>query len=84
MLNIILIDMYENCILEMKGNDILQNILKKWQFFFYNKMLKKKKDKCYNFFSFLNIWTNGNLTPKESFHETSKKLIDLFIPFLHA
>nr|ANX10320.1 RNA polymerase alpha subunit [Striga hermonthica] len=32
---------------------------------------------------FLEIWTNGSLTPKEALHEASRKLIDLFIPFLH-
>ncbi|TYJ49623.1 hypothetical protein E1A91_A01G147000v1 [Gossypium mustelinum] len=30
------------------------------------------------------IWTNGSLTPKEAFHEASRNLIDLFIPFLHT
>ncbi|KAL5570204.1 hypothetical protein UlMin_026779 [Ulmus minor] len=33
---------------------------------------------------FLEIWTNGSLTPKEALHEASQNLIDLFIPFLHA
>nr|YP_009669267.1 RNA polymerase subunit alpha [Korupodendron songweanum]QCW94266.1 RNA polymerase subunit alpha [Korupodendron songweanum] len=33
---------------------------------------------------FLEIWTNGSLTPKESLHEASRNLIDLFIPFLHV
>nr|YP_010581185.1 RNA polymerase alpha subunit [Saurauia napaulensis]UZT27506.1 RNA polymerase alpha subunit [Saurauia napaulensis] len=33
---------------------------------------------------FLEIWTNGSLTPKEALHEASRKLIDLFIPFLHT
>nr|QWE50084.1 RNA polymerase alpha subunit [Averrhoa bilimbi] len=33
---------------------------------------------------FLEIWTNGSLTPKEALHEASRSLIDLFIPFLHA
>nr|YP_010449950.1 RNA polymerase alpha subunit [Strychnos nux-vomica]UTU96619.1 RNA polymerase alpha subunit [Strychnos nux-vomica] len=32
---------------------------------------------------FLEIWTNGSLTPKEALHEASRTLIDLFIPFLH-
>nr|YP_010852434.1 RNA polymerase alpha subunit [Phyla nodiflora]WGL38628.1 RNA polymerase alpha subunit [Phyla nodiflora] len=32
---------------------------------------------------FLEIWTNGSLTPKEALHEASRKLINLFIPFLH-
>ena len=32
---------------------------------------------------FLEIWTNGSLTPKEALHEASLNLIDLFIPFLH-
>jgi DNA-directed RNA polymerase subunit alpha len=32
---------------------------------------------------FLEIWTNGSLTPKEALHEASRQLIDLFIPFLH-
>nr|AVM82625.1 RNA polymerase alpha subunit [Cuspidaria floribunda] len=31
---------------------------------------------------FLEIWTNGSLTPKEALQEASRKLIDLFIPFL--
>nr|YP_010845807.1 RNA polymerase alpha subunit [Hemiboea fangii]WDE74807.1 RNA polymerase alpha subunit [Hemiboea fangii] len=31
---------------------------------------------------FLEIWTNGSLTPKEALHEASRNLIDLFIPFL--
>nr|YP_009240826.1 RNA polymerase alpha subunit [Diplopanax stachyanthus]AJO25233.1 RNA polymerase alpha subunit [Diplopanax stachyanthus]AUF33216.1 RpoA [Diplopanax stachyanthus] len=33
---------------------------------------------------FLEIWTNGSLTPKEALHEASRNLIDLFIPFLHT
>lgn len=33
---------------------------------------------------FLEIWTNGSLTPKEALYEASRNLIDLFIPFLHA
>ena len=33
---------------------------------------------------FLEIWTNGSLTPKDALHEASRNLIDLFIPFLHA
>nr|YP_009715346.1 RNA polymerase alpha subunit [Acorus tatarinowii]QGK88147.1 RNA polymerase alpha subunit [Acorus tatarinowii] len=33
---------------------------------------------------FLEIWTDGSLTPKEALHEASRNLIDLFIPFLHA
>ncbi|KAL4381233.1 hypothetical protein AHAS_Ahas04G0113000 [Arachis hypogaea] len=33
---------------------------------------------------FLEIWTNGSLTPKETLYEASRNLIDLFIPFLHA
>ena len=32
---------------------------------------------------FLEIWTNGSLTPKEALHDASRNLIDLFIPFLH-
>nr|WKK49387.1 RNA polymerase alpha subunit [Veronicastrum stenostachyum] len=32
---------------------------------------------------FLEIWTNGSLTPKEALHEASRNLIDLFIPFLN-
>nr|YP_009447145.1 RNA polymerase alpha subunit [Adenocalymma peregrinum]ATY48419.1 RNA polymerase alpha subunit [Adenocalymma peregrinum]AVM84199.1 RNA polymerase alpha subunit [Adenocalymma pubescens] len=31
---------------------------------------------------FLEIWTNGSLTPKEALREASRNLIDLFIPFL--
>nr|YP_010602000.1 RNA polymerase alpha subunit [Silene lhassana]WAM61576.1 RNA polymerase alpha subunit [Silene lhassana] len=33
---------------------------------------------------FLEIWTNGSLTPKEALYEASQNLIDLLIPFLHA
>nr|YP_009340607.1 RNA polymerase alpha subunit [Wimmerella hederacea]APQ40179.1 RNA polymerase alpha subunit [Wimmerella hederacea] len=33
---------------------------------------------------FLEIWTNGSLTPKEALHEASRNLIDLFIPFLQT
>jgi DNA-directed RNA polymerase subunit alpha len=33
---------------------------------------------------FLEIWTNGSLTPKEALHEASRNLIGLFLPFLHA
>nr|YP_009695936.1 RpoA [Hydrostachys goudotiana]QEJ82659.1 RpoA [Hydrostachys goudotiana] len=33
---------------------------------------------------FLEIWTNGSLTPKEALHEASRNLISLFIPFLHT
>lgn len=32
---------------------------------------------------FLEIWTNGSLTPNEALHEASRNLIDLFIPFFH-
>nr|QVL25247.1 RNA polymerase alpha subunit [Gmelina arborea]QVL25421.1 RNA polymerase alpha subunit [Gmelina philippensis] len=32
---------------------------------------------------FLEIWTNGSLTPKEALHQASRNLIDLFIPFLY-
>nr|YP_009757809.1 RNA polymerase alpha subunit [Lankesterella ceracifolia]QIM61198.1 RNA polymerase alpha subunit [Lankesterella ceracifolia] len=33
---------------------------------------------------FLEIWTNGSITPKEALYEASRNLIDLLIPFLHA
>nr|YP_010248760.1 RNA polymerase alpha subunit [Clethra fargesii]QTT58038.1 RNA polymerase alpha subunit [Clethra fargesii] len=33
---------------------------------------------------FLEIWTNGSLTPKEALHEASRNLIDLFIPLFHT
>nr|WDR47178.1 RNA polymerase alpha subunit [Polygala sibirica] len=33
---------------------------------------------------FIEIWTNGSLTPKEALYEASRNLIDLFLPFLHA
>nr|YP_009764940.1 RNA polymerase alpha subunit [Cynometra iripa]YP_009766459.1 RNA polymerase alpha subunit [Cynometra ramiflora]QIS95217.1 RNA polymerase alpha subunit [Cynometra iripa]QIS96994.1 RNA polymerase alpha subunit [Cynometra ramiflora] len=33
---------------------------------------------------FLEIWTNGSLTPKEALYEACRNLIDFFIPFLHA
>nr|YP_010576016.1 RNA polymerase alpha subunit [Iris victoris]UEK24485.1 RNA polymerase alpha subunit [Iris hippolyti]UZN43249.1 RNA polymerase alpha subunit [Iris victoris] len=33
---------------------------------------------------FLEIWTNGSLTPQEALYEASRNLIDLFIPFLHV
>jgi len=33
---------------------------------------------------FLEIWTNGSLTPKEALYEASRNLIDLFIPFLYV
>lgn len=33
---------------------------------------------------FLEIWTNGSLTPKEALYEASQNLIDLLIPFLYA
>ncbi|KAF0925348.1 hypothetical protein E2562_016039, partial [Oryza meyeriana var. granulata] len=33
---------------------------------------------------FLEIWTNGSLTPKEVLYEASRNLIDLFLPFLHT
>nr|YP_010475423.1 RNA polymerase alpha subunit [Corydalis incisa]UVH69710.1 RNA polymerase alpha subunit [Corydalis incisa] len=33
---------------------------------------------------FLEIWTNGSLTPKEALNEASRNLINLFMPFLHA
>ena len=32
---------------------------------------------------FLEIWTNGSITPKEALLEASRNLIDFFIPFLH-
>nr|AND48301.1 alpha subunit of RNA polymerase [Eosphagnum rigescens] len=33
---------------------------------------------------FIEIWTDGSVTPKEALYEASRSLIDLFIPFLHA
>ena len=33
---------------------------------------------------FLEIWTNGGLTPREALSEASRILIELFIPFLHG
>nr|YP_009169909.1 RNA polymerase alpha subunit [Viscum album]ALD84720.1 RNA polymerase alpha subunit [Viscum album] len=33
---------------------------------------------------FLEIWTNGSLTPKEALNEASRNFIDLLIPFLHV
>nr|YP_010901548.1 RNA polymerase alpha subunit [Crassula tecta]YP_011003997.1 RNA polymerase alpha subunit [Crassula mesembrianthemopsis]WIL07129.1 RNA polymerase alpha subunit [Crassula tecta]WPS93175.1 RNA polymerase alpha subunit [Crassula mesembrianthemopsis] len=33
---------------------------------------------------FLEIWTNGSLTPKEALHEASRNLIDFLIPFIHG
>jgi DNA-directed RNA polymerase subunit alpha len=33
---------------------------------------------------FLEIWTNGGLTPREALFEASRILIELFIPFLHG
>nr|QXO04663.1 RNA polymerase alpha subunit [Hetaeria oblongifolia] len=33
---------------------------------------------------FLEIWTNGSLTPKEALYEASRNLINLLIPFLNA
>nr|QXV93502.1 RNA polymerase alpha subunit [Rubroshorea leprosula] len=33
---------------------------------------------------FLEIWTNGSLTPQEALREAARTLINLFIPFLHA
>nr|YP_009435700.1 RNA polymerase alpha subunit [Lobelia thermalis]ATG25701.1 RNA polymerase alpha subunit [Lobelia thermalis] len=33
---------------------------------------------------FLEIWTNGSLTPKEALQEAARNLIDLFIPFLQT
>lgn len=32
---------------------------------------------------FLEIWTNGSITPEEALHEAARCLIDLFLPFLH-
>nr|YP_009920286.1 RNA polymerase alpha subunit [Adiantum nelumboides]QMQ99228.1 RNA polymerase alpha subunit [Adiantum nelumboides]QOH99657.1 RNA polymerase alpha subunit [Adiantum reniforme var. sinense] len=34
--------------------------------------------------SFIEIWTNGSLTPHEALSEASKKLIDLITPFSHV
>nr|YP_009390892.1 RNA polymerase alpha subunit [Drosera erythrorhiza]ARV87578.1 RNA polymerase alpha subunit [Drosera erythrorhiza] len=33
---------------------------------------------------FMEIWTNGSLTPREALFEASRNLIDLFLPFLYA
>nr|YP_009973882.1 RNA polymerase alpha subunit [Danaea sellowiana]QNH93756.1 RNA polymerase alpha subunit [Danaea sellowiana] len=33
---------------------------------------------------FIEIWTDGSLTPKEALYEASRNLVDLFLPFLHA
>nr|QFV19924.1 RNA polymerase alpha subunit [Macrosolen tricolor] len=33
---------------------------------------------------FIEIWTNGSLTPKEALYEASRNLVDLFIPLLHV
>lgn len=32
---------------------------------------------------FLEIWTNGSITPEEALYEAARSLIDLFLPFLH-
>lgn len=32
---------------------------------------------------FLEIWTNGSITPEEALYEAARCLIDLFLPFLH-
>eukprot|EP00246_Nothoceros_aenigmaticus_P004782 TRINITY_DN1647_c0_g1_i1.p1 TRINITY_DN1647_c0_g1~~TRINITY_DN1647_c0_g1_i1.p1 ORF type:complete len:358 (-),score=18.50 TRINITY_DN1647_c0_g1_i1:405-1478(-) len=32
---------------------------------------------------FIEVWTNGSLTPEEALREASRSLINLFIPFLH-
>lgn len=34
--------------------------------------------------SFIEVWTNGSLTPDEAITKASKKLIDLSTPFLHV
>ena len=33
---------------------------------------------------FLEIWTNGSLTPKEALDKASNTHFDLFVPFLHG
>nr|QYB22437.1 RNA polymerase alpha subunit [Saxegothaea conspicua]BBF91287.1 RNA polymerase alpha chain [Saxegothaea conspicua] len=33
---------------------------------------------------FLEIWTNGGVTPREALYEASRNLIELFLPFLSA
>lgn len=33
---------------------------------------------------FLEIWTNGSITPEEALYEAARSLIDLFLPFLQA
>lgn len=33
---------------------------------------------------FIEIWTDGSLTPQEALYEASRNLINLFIPLLHA
>lgn len=33
---------------------------------------------------FLEIWTNGSISPEEALYEAARCLIDLFLPFLHA
>nr|YP_009973972.1 RNA polymerase alpha subunit [Eupodium kaulfussii]YP_009974062.1 RNA polymerase alpha subunit [Marattia cicutifolia]QNH93846.1 RNA polymerase alpha subunit [Eupodium kaulfussii]QNH93936.1 RNA polymerase alpha subunit [Marattia cicutifolia] len=33
---------------------------------------------------FLEIWTDGSLTPQKALYEASRNLIDLFLPFLHT
>nr|QYB22198.1 RNA polymerase alpha subunit [Pilgerodendron uviferum]BBN66853.1 RNA polymerase alpha chain [Pilgerodendron uviferum] len=33
---------------------------------------------------FLEIWTNGGVTPKEALYEASRNFIDFFLPFLNA
>nr|YP_009471708.1 RNA polymerase alpha chain [Cephalotaxus sinensis]YP_009641638.1 RNA polymerase alpha chain [Cephalotaxus hainanensis]YP_010138046.1 RNA polymerase alpha subunit [Cephalotaxus griffithii]YP_010138292.1 RNA polymerase alpha subunit [Cephalotaxus harringtonia var. nana]UPV71550.1 RNA polymerase alpha subunit [Cephalotaxus fortunei var. alpina]AVI15495.1 RNA polymerase alpha chain [Cephalotaxus sinensis]AXI98095.1 RNA polymerase alpha chain [Cephalotaxus sinensis]QBZ37775.1 RNA polymerase al len=33
---------------------------------------------------FLEIWTNGGVTPKEALYEASRNLIDFFLPFLRS
>lgn len=52
-----------------------------------NRSDSKKKNISYNKKKdclFLEIWTNGSLTPKEALSEACRNLIDLFIPFLHV
>lgn len=33
---------------------------------------------------FLEIWTNGSITPEEALYEAARSLIDLFLPFLQS
>nr|QYB21041.1 RNA polymerase alpha subunit [Austrocedrus chilensis]BBN66433.1 RNA polymerase alpha chain [Austrocedrus chilensis] len=79
-----------------KGRGYLIHALKKDEIFYIDAAFAPVQNVNYSIHSywseeneiqeilFLEIWTNGGVTPKEALYEASRNLIDFFLPFLNA